>query len=266
MKINNRTFIISGGSSGLGLATARDILSSKGYVAILDRKPFPNVSGDELEPSTSRLLYINVDITDVAKVSDAVETVASWTHRTGARLGGVINCAGIGTPELLVSSKGVPHSQSHWDRIVGVNLHGTFHLTRFAAKHLVLVPPEETPDRERGVVIMVSSTVAYEGLAGQTAYAASKGAICSMTLPMARDLARHNIRVVTLVPGPFATPLTDQFGAKIAEELHRDAVLYPRRYGRPEEFAQTVKWVVECPIINGENLKVTGGTRMPSKM
>ncbi|EEB94191.1 hypothetical protein MPER_07034, partial [Moniliophthora perniciosa FA553] len=123
-----------------------------------------------------------------------------------------------------------------------------------------------TADAERGVIVMISSTVAYEGLVGQIAYAASKGAIRSMTLPMARDLARYNVRVVTLAPGPFTTPMTGQFTPKVTEGLHRDAVLYPRRYGKAEEFAHTVKWILECPYINGENYKLTGGLRVPGRL
>ncbi|KAG7093447.1 hypothetical protein E1B28_007125 [Marasmius oreades] len=269
MKIDNRTFIVSGGSSGLGLAVVRDLLSSKAYVALLDRKPPPSVdenSSNMTGASTSRLCHFEVDIMDLNQVSDAVEKVVSWTAQTGAHLGGVVNCAGVGVPELVITSKGKLHSKHRWDQILGVNLHGTFHLIRLAMKHLIRVPPEDTEDAERGVIIMVSSSVAYEGLAGQTAYAASKGAICSMTLPMAREFARFNIRVVTLVPGLFSTPLTDQLGPKVAKDMHKEALLYPRRYGKPSEFAQAVRWVVECPYVNAENLKLTGGLRVPTRM
>ncbi|KAF9266709.1 3-hydroxy-acyl-CoA-dehydrogenase [Marasmius fiardii PR-910] len=266
MRIENRTFIVSGGSSGLGLATVRELLTSKAYVAVLDRNPPPSMDGNTTGASTSRLCYFEVDIIDVDQVSDVVEKVVSWTSQTNARLGGVINCAGVGVPELVITTKGKLHSKQRWDQILGVNLHGTFHLIRLAMKHLIQVPQEDTEDAERGVVIMVSSTVAYEGLAGQTAYAASKGAICSMTLPMARELGRFNIRVVTLVPGLFTTPLTDQLGEKVAKDMHREALQYPRRYGKPGEFAHAVRWVVECPYVNGENIKLTGGIRVPARM
>ncbi|KAL0579498.1 hypothetical protein V5O48_002540 [Marasmius crinis-equi] len=266
MKVNDRTFIISGGSSGLGLATARELLASKAYVAVLDKKSPPSIDSNTPEASTSRLLYIDTDMMNVEMIAEAVEKAVAWTHRTGAHLAGIINCAGIGTPEPLLNAKGEPHSQSLWDRTLGVNLHGTFHLTRLAVKHLAQVPREDSSDGERGIVVMVSSTVAYEGVAGQTAYAASKGALLSMTLPMARELARHRIRVVTLVPGPFATSIMEKLGEKVNRGIHKEALLYPRRYGNPDEFAQTVKWVLDCPMVNGENLKLTGGMRMPARM
>lgn len=266
MKIENRTFIVSGGSSGLGLATIRELLSSKAYIAILDQNPPPSIDGNPTGASTSRVLYFQVDILDVDQVAETIEKVVSWTNQTGARLGGVINCAGVGVPELVITTKGKLHTKQRWDQILGVNLHGTFHLTRLAMKHLIQVPKEDTEDAERGIVVMVSSTVAYEGLAGQTAYAASKGAIRSMTLPMARELGRFNIRVVTLVPGLFTTPLTDQLGEKVARDMNREALQYPRRYGKPEEFAHAVRWVVECPYVNGENIKLTGGLRVPARM
>ncbi|KAJ3865341.1 hypothetical protein EV359DRAFT_72474 [Lentinula novae-zelandiae] len=112
-------------------------------------------------------------------------------------------------------------------------------------------------DGERGVIVMIASTVAYEGQAGQIAYAASKGAIRSMTLPMARDMSRYGVRVVTIAPGPFKTPMT---------RLEKEAVLFPKRYGMPEEFAATVRWILECPYVNGETFKLTGGTRVPAML
>ncbi|KAK7033899.1 hypothetical protein VNI00_012523 [Paramarasmius palmivorus] len=215
MKIENRTFVVSGGSSGLGLATVRELLSAQGYVAILDRKTPPSLDEIARDGSSDRshLLFVEMNILKVEEVESAVEKVVSWSKETGAHLGGLINGAGVAEAEVLINLNGVPHSERLWNRVIGINLNGTFHLTRLLVPHLIHVPPEDTADAERGVVVMISSTVAvsdYEGLVGQIAYAASKGAIRSMTLPMARDLARYNIRTVTLAPGPFTTPMTSQ--------------------------------------------------------
>ena len=166
-----------------------------------------------------------------------------------------------------------------------VNLTGTFNLTRIACKHLVKVPPEG-PDGERGVVVMVASSAAvrpfsalpfflctntvfattqFEGQTGQVAYSATKGALASMTLPMARDLERYGIRVVTIAPGVFVTPMMMTMNKKAQESVTRE-LLFPRRMGEPREFAQTVKWIIECPYVNGETIRLSGGSRIPAKM
>jgi len=173
-----------------------------------------------------------------------------------------------------------------WNFVLGINLTGTFNLTRLACKYLVKVPPEG-PDGERGVVVMVASSAAvrprfvphrstpladimpvvsqFEGQPGQTAYTATKGALVSMTLPMARDLERFGIRVVTVAPGAFITPMSNVMTKKVKESISRD-LLFPRRMGEPHEFAQTVKWVLECPYVNGETIRLSGGSRLPGKL
>ncbi|KAJ4470160.1 3-hydroxy-acyl-CoA-dehydrogenase [Lentinula aciculospora] len=268
MKISNRTFVISGGSSGLGLATVDDLLQCNAYVAVLDISPIPSPVADER--FKSRVLYVQTDVTQEDQVESAVDRVVEWTKSTGAYLGGVINAAGIAVAGLTVNRQGQPHSTRTWDRVLGVNLTGTFHVTRLVAKHLVTVPREyelsDGIDGERGVIVMISSTVAYEGQAGQIAYAASKGAIRSMTLPMARDMSRYGVRVVSLAPGPFETPMTGQFSRTMTDRLGNEALLFPKRYGMPEEFAATVKWVLECPYVNGETFKLTGGARVPAML
>lgn len=191
----------------------------------------------------------------------------------------------------MINPEGKIHSLELWDETLVVNLTGTFNLTRLALEHLTRVKPEGS-DGERGVVIMVASEVAvgacciirddvfitcilllsvhlipkYGGRMAQVAYAASKGAVCSMTLPLARDLARHNIRVVTISPATFTTPLTDTFSKRVHKGLLDTGVLFPRRYGTPEEFAGTVKWVLDCPYVNGEVIRLTGGGRIPTRL
>jgi len=177
-----------------------------------------------------------------------------------------------------------------WNLAIDINLTGTFNLTRIACKHLVKVPTEG-PDGERGVVVMVASSAAvrscsaplffylfsstgtnyifvttqFEAQPGQVAYAAAKGALVSMTLPMARDLERYGVRVVTIAPGAFITPMTSVMNTKTRESISRD-LLFPRRMGEPREFAQTIKWILECPYVNGDTIRLSGGSRLPGKL
>ncbi|KAJ6580874.1 hypothetical protein B0H19DRAFT_486894 [Mycena capillaripes] len=259
MKVENRTFVVSGGSSGLGLATVQDLIDAKARVVILDRA----------EPqeafTTDRVLFIRIDITRLDDVALAVKDAVAWTKQTGAILGGVINCAGIGANEAIIDARGKPHSVENWERHLAINLTGPFNLTRLVLEHLIRVPPEDG-DGERGVVILVSSTAAYEGMPSTVAYAATKGAIRSLTLPMARDCSRFGVRVVTIAPGPFVTPLTGQWTPKVTTGMMQEALLFPRRYGVPSEFAATVRWVLECAYINGESIKMTGGGRLPARL
>ncbi|KIK62073.1 hypothetical protein GYMLUDRAFT_224321 [Collybiopsis luxurians FD-317 M1] len=269
MRLANRTFLISGGSSGLGFASVTELLKADAFVAILDKLPPSNIE-DSSNPSTtsgslSRLMYVRVDLTIISEIEYAVQQVVSWTNSTGAPLGGLINGAGVAVGGQIVNRIGEMHSVRDWEHLLAVNLSGTFHLTRLVASHLVHVQKEDTPDGERGVIIMISSSSAYEGQAGQVGYAATKGAILSMTLPMARDLARHNIRVVTIVPSPFETPMTNSFfSEKTDTSLKNNVMLYPRRYGLPQEFAATVRWILECAYVNGESFRLSGGARVPA--
>jgi len=269
MKIANRTFVVSGGSSGLGLSTVQDLVKGDAYIAILDISPPPaswlgteDASGNS---HSRRVLYIKADITKVDEIERAVERAAEWTKETGAPFGGVLNCAGMGKPKLLVDRNGTPHSLGLWDYTLALNLTGTFNLTRLVLRHLVQVNPDGE-DGERGVIIMVSSEAAFDGQAGVTAYAASKGALLSMTLPMARDCSRHGIRVVTIAPGPFTTPLTDLFPQKVHDGLAKAGLLFPKRYGMPREFSATVRWVLECGYVNGETIRLNGGGRVPTRL
>jgi len=261
MKIKDRTFIVSGGSSGLGLSTVNTILKEKGYVAIVDLKG-PDASS--FGPASSRVRFWELDITQTEDITKVVEQVVLWTKETCSQLGGVINCAGVGTAAKIMGANGEPHSLDVWNFVLGINLTGTFNLTRIACKYLVRVPPEG-PDEERGVIIMVASSAAFEGQQGQTAYSATKGALASMTLPMARDLERFGIRVVTVAPGAFITPMVAMMPKKAHTSISRD-LLFPRRMGEPQEFAQTVKWILECPYVNGETIRLSGGSRLPGKL
>ncbi|KDR70867.1 hypothetical protein GALMADRAFT_254482 [Galerina marginata CBS 339.88] len=236
MKIENRTFIVSGGSSGLGLATVQLLLFKGANLAIIDRSPPP-------------------------------ESVLSSSHvTTGTPLGGVINCAGVAPAASTIDCQGKAHSLKVWDSVIAINVTGSFNLTRLVLEHLVKVEPEDGEDGERGVVVLVSSSAAYEGPPGTTAYSATKGAIRSLTLPMARDLSRHAVRVVSIAPGPFTSPLTSVINDTNRKSMLDNGILYPQRFGRPEEFAKTVEWILECPYVNGESVRLSAGGRLPARL
>ncbi|KAG5643850.1 hypothetical protein DXG03_009533 [Asterophora parasitica] len=263
MRIENRTFIVSGGSSGLGLATVQDLLTSNAFVAVLDRSPLP----EEAKLPAYRTKFFYTDITAVEQIEAAVNATVAWTNETHAPLGGVINCAGVGTAAKIIDAQNEPHSLDLWDFTLSVNLTGSFNLTRLALPHLIKVTPEDTPDGERGVIIFVASAAAqFEGQPGQTAYSATKGALRSMTLPMARDLSRHAVRVVTIAPGVFASNMTANFPGKTRKSLENDGVVYPRRFGQPPEFARTVRWILDCAYVNGETIRLSGAGRLPAKL
>ncbi|KAJ7036538.1 3-hydroxy-acyl-CoA-dehydrogenase [Mycena alexandri] len=260
MKTAGRTFIVSGGSSGLGLATVQDLISANAYISILDRSPPPGGL------PTSRVKFFQTDITQVEQIESAVNGTVEWVAATGATLGGVINCAGVGTAAKIVDAHNEPHSLDLWNFTLAVNLTGSFNLTRLALRHLVKVAPEDGVDGERGVIVLVSSAAAFEGQPGQTAYSATKGALRSMTLPLARDLSRHAIRVVTVAPGVFSSSMTANFPEKTRRSLENEGIAFPRRFGQPSEFAQTIRWILECPYVNGETIRLSGAGRLPGKL
>ncbi|EIN05571.1 3-hydroxyacyl-CoA dehydrogenase [Punctularia strigosozonata HHB-11173 SS5] len=278
MRISRRTFVISGGSSGLGLATAQNLLEAGAYISVLDLNPPPEQlhiqSGSSCQEYNARVKYFETDITSLSDIERAVAGTVQWFKDSGAPLGGVINCAGVGLPSKILDYKKEPHPLDRWEFVMAVNLTGSFNLTRLCLPHLASVEPElpteetrdtSSADGERGVVVFASSAAAYEGQPGQTSYSASKGALVSMTLPMARDLADYGIRVVAIAPSMFESPMTDKMKPKVRESLRKELV-FPKRFGRPQDFAQTVRWIIECAYINGETIRLNGGTRMPYKL
>lgn len=242
------------------MATVEQLISAGGYVALLDRA---TPSSDVL--SSAQVKFFELDISIVPDLEAAVEQAVEWSQTTGALLGGVINCAAIGGREPIVNSDGETFPEKLWDRMLAVNLSGTFHLTRLASKHLVKVPPEGS-DSERGVIIMTSSTAASEGQTGQVAYSACKGAIDAMLLPLARDLAAYGIRVVSIAPAGFATPMLLKFPKPVVDGIVNSWSLYPKRLGDPSEFASTVMWILQCGYVNGETIRLSGGTRVTATL
>ncbi|KAG8815901.1 hypothetical protein FRC19_000687 [Serendipita sp. 401] len=262
MIIRGRTFVVSGGSNGLGLATVIELVRNGGFVSVLDLKGLPEDIHQRLPREQVR--YFKTDLTKDQNIEAAVNQTIEWTKETGSKLGGVVNCGGIAVAQKVVSADGTAHSLDLFEFALKVNVTGTFNLTRRVLEHLVKVEPEGA-DEERGIIIMVASAAAYEGQQGQVAYAASKGAIRSMTLPMARDLGRFGVRVNTIAPSLIVSPMTNNMSEKVKNSLQRD-IAFPRRFGEPEEFAQSVKFLIESTYMNGETIRLSAGGRMPGRL
>jgi NAD(P)-dependent dehydrogenase (short-subunit alcohol dehydrogenase family) len=253
MQLAGNTFLISGGSSGLGAACARLFAGAGANVVIADLNAPDDADG--MGGFGERVRFVHTNVTSEADVQQAVETA-----RTAfGSLHGAINCAGIGAAERVVRSSG-PHALETFTRVIGVNLIGTFNVIRLAATAISAGEPR--PDTgERGVIINTASVAAFDGQIGQAAYSASKGGVVGMTLPIARELARYGIRVVTIAPGLFDTPLLGGLPEAARASLGAQ-VPYPPRLGRPEEFAALARHIVENEMLNGEVIRLDGAIRM----
>ncbi|CAA9517464.1 MAG: 3-hydroxyacyl-CoA dehydrogenase [uncultured Rubrobacteraceae bacterium] len=243
MEIPGRTFLVTGGGSGLGLATARMLAGAGANVVAADLRGEPGAD----------TRFVETDVTDAGSVGAAVRAALE-----SGPLHGVVNCAGVAIAEKAVGRDG-PHSLDSFTKVVQVNLVGTFNVIRLAAAAMVGNEPDE--EGGRGVIVNTASVAAFDGQIGQAAYAASKGGVASMTLPLAREFARSGIRVATIAPGLFDTPMM----AGLPEEARRslgDQVPFPSRLGRPEEYAALVRHIVENDLINGEVIRLDGAIRM----
>jgi NAD(P)-dependent dehydrogenase (short-subunit alcohol dehydrogenase family) len=253
MEINGNTFLVSGGASGLGGATSTLLARSGANVVIAD---INQEKGEALARELG-VRFAACNVTDEASVQAAVAAAVSGF---GA-LHGAINCAGIGTAEKTVGKEG-PHSLAGFKRVIEVNLIGTFNVIRLAAAQMASQPANASG--ERGVIVNTASIAAFDGQIGQAAYSASKGGIVGMTLPIARDLARTGIRVVTIAPGLFDTPLL----AGLPEEARQSLggqVPFPSRLGNPSEYAALAKHILENEMLNGEVIRLDGALRMAPK-
>ncbi|KID83047.1 3-hydroxyacyl-CoA dehydrogenase [Metarhizium guizhouense ARSEF 977] len=259
MKIENRTFLISGGASGLGKACALELIKNGANVALLDM----NEDGHELvkEAGSSAKFFV-CDVLNTESITKAVQGTAEWAKASNKPIGGVIPAAGVSTPATILDRDGAPFSLDDVDFVLGVNLRGTLDLVRQGVAEIAKT--EEGPDGERGIVIMVASSAAFDGQKGQISYSASKGAVAAMTLPMARDLARFGIRVVTIAPSLFETRMTSMMSGKVRKSLEA-TFEFPKRSGQPEEFAGLVKHSIENVMLNGTVIRLDGGSR-PSKI
>ncbi|KAI9899247.1 hypothetical protein N3K66_005708 [Trichothecium roseum] len=262
MQLEGRTFIVSGGASGLGQACVEEICRAGGYAAILDMN---EESGQEFAKTLgASARFFECNVLETESITKAVKGTVEWVKQTGKALGGVIPAAGVSTPATLLDRDNNPFSLDDFDFVINVNLRGTIDLVRQVLPHLATAPGTG-PDSERGVVVMVASSAAYDGQKGQVSYSASKGAVVSMTLPMARDLARHGIRVVTIAPSLFESRMTSMLSGKVRKSLEA-AMEFPKRAGKPEEFAQLVRQGIENVMLNGVVIRLDGAMRMPSKM
>jgi len=255
MKISGSTALVSGGSSGLGGACVRALASAGANVVIADLN---QEAGDKLVAEFApRVRFAKTDVTEEKSVHGAVGLAVQ-------AFGGLhfsIQCAGIAVAEKLLGKNG-PHSLGSFTKVIAVNLIGTFNVIRLAAEAMARNEPNTAG--ERGVIISTASVAAFEGQIGQVAYSASKGGVAAMTLPLARELARTGIRVMTVAPGTFDTPLLAGLPDAARQSLAQQ-VPFPSRLGRPEEFAALVRHIIENEMLNGEVIRLDGALRMGPK-
>ena len=255
MQIQGGVFLITGGASGLGAGTARFLARRGTRLVLADRNAQAGaVLASELGGGT---VFIETDVAEGDSAKAAVDVARSKF----GRLDGLINCAGIVHGEKILGKEGI-HSLETFRRVIDVNLIGTFNMIRFAAE--AMAENEPGPDGERGVIVSTASVAAFEGQLGQAAYAASKGGIVAMTLPIARELARSGIRVMTIAPGIMETPMLMGMAAEVQDALGR-MVPFPSRMGKPEEFASLVAHIIENPYLNGEVVRLDGAIRMQAR-
>ena len=253
MQIKNSIFLVTGGASGLGAATAQMAAANGAKVVIADLQA---EAGEKLAKEIGGK-YCRCDVTSEADGKAAVEAAVK-------AMGGLhvlVNCAGIGVAERTIG-KDAPHDLARFTRVIGINLIGTFNMIRLAADAMAKAGPNAAG--ERGVIINTASVAAYDGQIGQAAYSASKGGVVGMTLPIARDLSRNGIRVVTIAPGLFLTPMLQGLPKEAQESLGKQ-VPFPARLGRPEEYAALAKHIVENEMLNGETIRLDGAIRMAPK-
>ncbi|ANL36444.1 SDR family NAD(P)-dependent oxidoreductase [Rhizobium phaseoli] len=255
MLIPGASFIVTGGGSGLGAATARAIVEAGGRVTIADLNA---AAGEEIAREFgSEARFVKADVSDG---EEGAAVVAAALEAFGG-LRGLVNCAGVAPAEKVIGRDG-PHRLESFVRTIGINLIGSFNMIRLAAAAIRGMEPDA--EGERGVIVNTASVAAFDGQIGQAAYAASKGGVAAMTLPIARELARHGIRIVSIAPGIFETPMIAGMPAEVQEALGR-SVPFPPRLGRPAEFAGLVRHIFENSMLNGEVIRLDGALRMGAR-
>lgn len=248
MQIEGSVAVVTGGASGLGLATARRLQAAGAQVVVLDLAD----NGAEIAQSFGAH-FARTDVTDEAQVAAALDLAAGFGPIRVA-----VNCAGVGTPGRVISGKGVVLALDAFARVVQINLIGTFNVIRLAAERIAATEPL---GEERGVIVNTASAAAFDGQIGQAAYAASKGGVVGLTLPVARDLADKQIRVMTIAPGLFKTPMLEGLPQEAQDSLGAQ-VPHPSRLGDPDEYAALVEHIVANPMLNGEVIRLDGAIRM----
>jgi NAD(P)-dependent dehydrogenase (short-subunit alcohol dehydrogenase family) len=254
LEIEDRVFLVTGASSGLGAATARRLLDLGGLVVLSD----VNAAGEALATDLGdRASFVKADVCDEMQMADAVEAAR---RRHGA-LHGLVNCAGVAPGERVLGKSG-PHRLDSFRRTIDINLVGTFNATRLAAQAMTANEPDA--GGERGVIVCTASVAAFDGQIGQAAYSASKAAVAGMTLPIARELARFGIRVVTVAPGIFETPMLAAMSPEVQASLGAQ-VPFPPRLGKPAEYAMLVEQIIVNPMLNAAVIRLDGALRMGAK-
>ena len=255
MDIKEKVALVSGGASGLGAATVRMLVSAGARVVIADlNEQASNMLAGELGEAAS---FVKMDVTNEKEVQGAVDETVK---RNGA-LHIAVSTAGIGVAEKLIGKNGL-HDLDRFARVLRVNLIGTFDIIRRAAQAMTSNQPDA--DGHRGVIVTTASIAAFEGQIGQVAYSASKGGVVAMTLPLARELARYGVRIVTIAPGVFMTPLLGSLPEAALQSLSQQAP-FPPRLGKPEEYAALVKHIIENNMLNGETIRIDAAMRMAAK-
>lgn len=253
MQIQGQGALITGGASGLGLATARLLSAAGAHVTLVD---LPSSHGAELAEELGGT-FAPADVTSVDEVRDAVAAA-----KAAAPLRIVVNCAGIAPPAKVLDREGNPAVLADFERVIRINLVGTFNVVSQASA--IIAKNDPTGSGDRGVIVNTASVAAFDGQIGQPAYAASKGGVHAMTLPLARELARHGIRVCTIAPGIMETPMLMGLPQAAQESLGQQ-VPHPSRLGRPDEYAALVQHIVENGYLNGETIRLDGAIRMAPK-
>ena len=246
METQGGTFLVTGGGSGLGAAVAGNLAEGGADVVVAD------LEGENNE----NVRFIETDVADEESVQDAIDATLEF-----GELHGVINCAGVAAARKVLGKEG-PHALDSFNKVVQVNLIGTFNVARLAAA--AMKKNEPTEGGERGVIVNTASVAAFDGQIGQAAYAASKGGVVSLTLPLARELASYGIRVVAIAPGIFDTPMMAGLPEEVRESLGNQAP-FPSRLGKPKEYAALVRHIVENEMLNGEVIRIDGAIRMAAR-
>lgn len=255
MNVDKMIAAVTGGASGLGEATVREVVKNGGKAAIFDVNE--ERAKQLIEELGEQVMFVKTDVTS----EDSIQTAFSEVVNRFGSVTATVNCAGIGNGEKTYSKRG-PHHLDTFKKVIDVNLIGTFNTIRIAAEKMAQNEPNE--NGERGVIINTASVAAFDGQIGQAAYSASKGGIVGMTLPIARDLSNLGIRVMTIAPGLFKTPLFEKLPENVFNALEA-MVPFPQRLGNPSEYASLVKQIIENPYLNGETIRLDGAIRMQPK-
>jgi len=255
MQIKDHSFLIPGGASGLGAATARQLVDAGGSVVLADLNA---AAGAAFAKSLgARARFVATDVTNEAQVQRAVDTAV----KTFGALHGLINCAGVAPAERVLGRNG-PHALDSFSRVININLVGSFNVLRLAAQAMTANTPGA--DGERGIIINTASVAAFEGQIGQAAYSASKAGVAAMALPIARELTRFGIRVMTIAPGIFDTPMLAAMPEDVRVSLGAQ-VPFPSRLGKPEEYARLAVFIIENAMLNAETIRLDGAIRMAAR-